>query len=177
MLVTYGSWGNSSLLLFYFNVALCYRSGSVMMFILVPMRTNRVQALIVLLDLVRMISVLVALPILFSSSRSSIPQFEYSVWSSNSGGFWPVAWATLTTASLIPTSSHNFNSDRLFFTLFQTLSSISISPSFNASKIVSSVLVPIVSGTSLLKGVWSSATKVTQSELYEILGIWRLYST
>ena len=24
MLVTYGSWGNSSLLLFYFNVALCY---------------------------------------------------------------------------------------------------------------------------------------------------------
>ena len=26
MLVTYGSWGNSSLLLFYFNVALCYKS-------------------------------------------------------------------------------------------------------------------------------------------------------
>ena len=26
MLVTYGSWGNSSLLLFYFNVVLCYTS-------------------------------------------------------------------------------------------------------------------------------------------------------
>ena len=27
MLVTYGSWGNSSLLLFYFNVALCDSTG------------------------------------------------------------------------------------------------------------------------------------------------------
>ena len=128
------------------------------MFILVPMRTNGVWVLIVLLDLGRMISVLVALAILFSLSRSSIPQFEYSVWSLNSGGFRLVAQATLTTASLIPTSSHNFNSDQLFFTLFQMLSSISISPSFNAS-----VLVPIVSRTSLLKGVWSSATKATRS--------------
>ena len=56
------------------------------------------------------------------------------------------------------------------------LSSISISPSFKASKIVSSVFVPMVSGTSLLKGVWSSTTKATRSELYnEIPEIWRLY--
>ena len=27
VLMTYGSWGNSSLLLFYFNVALCYRKA------------------------------------------------------------------------------------------------------------------------------------------------------
>ena len=146
-----------------------------MTFILVPMRTNGVQAWIVLLDLSGMISVLVALAISFSWSRSSIPQF---IWSLNSEGFRPVAQATLTTASLIPTSSCNFDSNQLFFTLFQTLSSILISPSFNASRIVSSVLVPIVSGTSLLKGVWSSATKVTQSELYdEIPRISRLYST
>ena len=131
-----------------------------------------------LVDLGRMIFVLVALAILFSLSRSSIPRFKYSVWSLNSGGFWPVAWVTPTTASLIPTSSCNFNSDRLFFTLFQMLSSILIFPSFSVSKIVSSVLVPIVSKTSLLKGVWSSATKATQSELYdEIPRIWRLYLT
>ena len=142
------------------------------------MRTKGVQTPIVLLDLGRMISVLVALAILFSLSRSSIPQFEYCVWSLNSGGFWPVAQATLTTASLISTSSHNFNSYQLFFTLFQMLSSISIYPSFNASRVVSSVLVPLVSGTSLLKGVWSSATKATQLELYdEIAIILRLYST
>ena len=93
-----------------------------------------------------MISVLVALAILISWSRSSIPRFEYSVWSLNSGGSWLVAQATQSTASLIPTSSCNFDSNWLFFTLFQMLSSISISPSFNASKIVSSVLVPLVSG-------------------------------
>ena len=32
MLVTYGSWGNSSLLLFYFNVALCYVSDDIKRF-------------------------------------------------------------------------------------------------------------------------------------------------
>ena len=142
------------------------------------MRTNGVQAQIVLLDLGRMISVLVAMAISFSLSRSSIPQFRYGVLSSNTGGFWPVAWVTQTTAYLLPTYSCNFDSDRLFFTLFQTLSSISISPSFNNSKMVSSILVPIMSRTSLLKGLWSSATKATQSELcIEIPGILRLYFT
>ena len=78
--------------------------------------------------------------------------------------------ATQTIAFLIPTSG-NFDSDLLFFTLFQMLSNILISPSFSTSRMVSSVLVPMVSGTSLLKGVLSSATKATQSELYEIPGI------
>ena len=147
-----------------------------MTFILVPMRTNGVQARMVLLDLGGMISILVALATSFSFRRSSTPQFEYNVWFLNSGGFWPVARATQTIASLIPTSSRNFDSHWLFLTLFQTLSSILIFPSFNASKMVSSVLVPIVSGTSLLKGVLSSATKATQSESYdEIPGIQRLY--
>ena len=83
-----------------------------------------------------------------------------------------MAWATRTIASLIPTSSDNFDSDLLFFTLFQMLSNISISPSFSASRMVSSVLVLMMSGTSLLKEVASSATKATQSELYdEIPGI------
>ena len=42
-----------------------------------------------------------------------------------------------------------------------------ISPSFNVARMVSSILVPIVSRTSLLKGVWSSATKATRLELYD----------
>ena len=78
-----------------------------------------------------------------------------------------MAWTTQTIASLIPTSSHNFDSDLSFFNLFQMLFKIPISPSFSALRMVSSVLVPMVSGTSLLKGVSSSATKATQSELYD----------
>ena len=78
-----------------------------------------------------------------------------------------MAQATQTITSLIPTSSHNFNSDLIFFTLFQMLSNILISPSFSVSRIVSSVLVAMVSGTSLLKGVLSSTTRATQSESYD----------
>ena len=50
-----------------------------MTFILAPVRTNGVQAWIVLLDLAGMISVLVVLAISFSTNRSSIPLFQYGV--------------------------------------------------------------------------------------------------
>ena len=51
----------------------------------------------------------------------------------------------------------------LFLTLFQMLSNISISPSLIALKIVSSVFVPIVRGTSFPNWVSSSVTKATRS--------------
>ena len=65
---------------------------------------------------------------------------------------------------LNPTSSLTLVSNQLFLTLFQMLSNISISPSFIASKIVSSVFVPIMRGTSFPNWVSSSATKATQSK-------------
>ena len=130
----------------------------------VPIKTRGVCALIVLLDQGGIISVLTVLANLFSSRRSSIPLLEYGVWSLNSGISSPAALAIWTIASQKPTLSLSLVSDQLFLTLFQMLSNISISPSFIALKIVSSVFVPIVRGISFPNWVSSSVTKATQSK-------------
>ena len=94
-----------------------------------------------------------------SSSRSFNSWFKNGVWSSNSGVSWPMASTTLTITSQSPTSSYSFENEWFILTFFQTLSNSSISPSFKASVIVSSVLVPMMRGTSLPKLVSSLATK------------------
>ena len=130
----------------------------------VSIKTRGIHALIVLLDQGGIISVPTVLANSFSLRRSSIPLLEYGVYSSNSGDSSPTALATWTIASQNLTSSLSLVSDQLFLTLFQMLSNILISPSFIASKIVSSIFVPMVRGTSFPNWVSSSVIKATRSK-------------
>ena len=114
----------------------------------------------------------------FSSRRSSIPWLEYGAWSLNSGGSSPVTSVIQVTAFRNPIFSLSLERERLFLTHFQTLSSMSISPSFITSKIESLVFISIVSSTSQENWVSSWTIRVTRSESYdEIPFTHRLYST
>ena len=116
--------------------------------------------------------------ILTSSRRYSIPLLENGVWSSNSGGSSPVTSASQVIAFWNPTSSLNLKRERLILTHFNTLSSMSISLSFIASKTESLVFILIVSSTSQENWVSSWAIRATQSESYDEIPLTcRLYST
>ena len=68
--------------------------------------------------------------------------------------------------------------EQLFLTHFHTLSNISISPSFIASKIESLVFVPMVSGTSWENWLSSCTIRATQWESYDEIPLTcKLYST